>query len=157
MYTAAVITVSDRAYNGTYHDESGPAVAEMLRCAGYDVLNAIIIPDKNFMIAEALIKECEKGISLVVTTGGTGFAPRDLTPEATRAVIEREAPGIAEYMRMQSAQTTPRAILSRGIAGIRGTSLIINLPGSPRGAVENLGYVLPYLDHGLDMLNGMKE
>ena len=157
MYTAAIITVSDRAYSGTYQDKSGPAVTELLKAEGYDVVDEIIIPDENFMIQETLIKLCERGISLIVTTGGTGFAPRDVTPEATEAIIERKAPGIAEYMRMQSAIQTPRAILSRGIAGIRGKSLIINLPGSPRGAAENLGFVLPALHHGLDMLNGVKD
>ena len=157
MYTAAVITVSDRAYSGAYQDKSGPAIEELLRSARYAVTDTIIIPDENFMIQETLIKECEKGVHLIVTTGGTGFAPRDVTPEATAKVIERKAPGIAEYMRMQSAIQTPKAILSRGIAGIRGTSLIINLPGSPHGATENLSFVLPALRHGLDMLNGVKD
>lgn len=157
MYTAAVITVSDRAYNREYIDRSGPAVCEALEKAGYQVASAHIIPDKKNKIIEALQAECADGINLIITTGGTGFAPRDITPEATRAVIEREAPGIAEYMRMKSAQITPRAILSRSVAGVRGNSLILNLPGSPKGAVENLSFVLPHLTHGLDMLNGIKE
>ena len=157
MYTAAVNNVSDRDSSGVYQDKSGPAVAMMLKAEGYDVVDCVIIPDEKFIIIDTLQKECEKNISLIVTTGGTGFAPRDVTPEATAKVIEREAPGIAEYMRMKSAQQTPRAILSRGIAGIRGTSLIINLPGSPHGATENLGFVLPALRHGLDMLNGVKD
>jgi molybdenum cofactor synthesis domain-containing protein len=157
MYTAAVITVSDRASSGVYADRTGPAVAELLTAAGYEVIRQVIIPDEKNTIMDALISACENGISLVITAGGTGFAPRDVTPEATRAVIERECPGIAEYMRMKSCEVTPRAILSRGIAGIRGTSLILNLPGSPRGAAENLAFVLDHLAHGLDMLAGIKE
>lgn len=157
MYTATVITVSDRAYNREYIDKSGPAVFDMLVSAGYRIESVHIIPDEKNKIIETLKASCELGVDLIVTTGGTGFSPRDLTPEATREVIEREAPGIAEYMRMKSAEITPRAMLSRGIAGIRGSSLIINLPGSPKGAVENLGFVLPHLTHGLDMLSGMKE
>lgn len=156
-YTAAVITVSDRASTGEYRDKSGPAVSELLTAADYDVTDVIIIPDEKNRIIESLLSLCDQNISLIVTTGGTGFAQRDITPEATREVIEREAPGIAEYMRARSCAITPRAILSRGIAGIRGGSLIINLPGSPKGACENLAVVLPCLRHGLDMLNGMKE
>lgn len=153
-YNATVITVSDRASRGAYIDQSGPTVAAMLRDAGYVVGQVIIIPDEKNTIIEALISECERGTALIVTTGGTGFAPRDVTPEATRAVIERECPGVAEYMRMQCAAVTPRAILSRGVAGIRGGSLILNLPGSPKGAAENLNAVLPTLEHGLEMLLG---
>lgn len=157
MYTAAVVTVSDRASSGVYEDRSGPAVSELLRNNGYDVSDTVIIPDKKNKIVEILSSLCDQGISLIVTTGGTGFAKRDITPEATEEVIEKEAPGIAEYMRMKSMELTPRAMLSRGIAGIRGRSLIVNLPGSPKGAVENLSFVLPHLAHGLDILNGMKE
>ena len=156
-YTATVITVSDRASRGEYADRSGPAVAELLKEAGYSVVSTIIIPDEKNKIIETLLEASDQGVSLIVTTGGTGFAPRDITPEATRAVLERECPGVAEYMRMKSAEITPRAILSRGVAGIRGTSLIVNLPGSPKGAVENLGFVLPHLAHGLDTLRGKKE
>lgn len=151
-YTATVITVSDRASRGAYIDRSGPSVAALLKEQGYDVADVIIIPDEKNIIIDALMTECARGTALIVTTGGTGFAPRDVTPEATRDVIERECPGIAEYMRMKSAEITPRAILSRGVAGIRGGSLILNLPGSPKGAVENLSCVLPYLEHGLEML-----
>lgn len=157
MYTAAVITVSDRAAQGIYQDQSGPAVAELLTEYGYEVISTIIIPDEKNTIKRTLTELCDKGIHLIVTTGGTGFAPRDITPEATKEVIDREAPGIAEYMRQKSMEITPRGMLSRGIAGIKGTSLIINLPGSPKGATENLGFVLPCLAHGLDMLNGIKE
>ncbi len=156
-YTAAVITVSDRAYARQYVDQSGPRVCEMLEKSGYRITSIHIIPDEKNNIIEVLQNECERGTHLILTTGGTGFAPRDVTPEATLAVIEREAPGLSEYMRMKSAALTPRAMLSRGVAGIRGASLIINLPGSPKGAAENLGFILPHLPHGLDMLNGIKE
>ena len=152
MYTASVITVSDRASSGVYSDLSGPAVADLLTEAGYDVIDTIIIPDEKNTIIEALLSEVRRKTPLIITTGGTGFSPRDITPEATREVIERECPGIAEYMRMKSAGITPRAILSRGIAGIREGSLIINLPGSPKAAAENLSFILPALGHGLDML-----
>lgn len=151
-YTAAIITVSDRASSGEYLDQSGPAVCKLLEDAGYRIESIAIIPDEKNKIIEVLQTACDNHVDLVITTGGTGFAPRDVTPEATKVVIEREAPGIAEYMRMRSAAITPRAILSRGIAGICKSSLIINLPGSPKGAVENLGFVLPSLTHGLDML-----
>lgn len=157
MYKACVITVSDRASAGIYEDKSGPEVAKMLTDNGYKVTDTIIIPDDIDIIKKALLAYCEQGTTLIITTGGTGFAPSDVSPEATAAIIEKPAPGIAEYMRFKSIEITPRAILSRGIAGIRGKSLIINLPGSPKGAVENLSFVLPYLAHGLDMLSGEKE
>lgn len=157
MYTVSIITVSDRASQGKYEDQSGPALREMLKAAGYTVSDVKIIPDEKNKLIQTLLSECENGVHLILTTGGTGFAPRDITPEATKAVIEKEAPGIAEYMRQKSMKITPRGMLSRGIAGIRGNSLIINLPGSPKGATENLGFVLPHLQHGLDMLNGVKE
>ncbi|MBQ6499231.1 MAG: MogA/MoaB family molybdenum cofactor biosynthesis protein, partial [Ruminococcus sp.] len=113
--------------------------------------------DEKNKIKNTLVEECDKGVELIITTGGTGFAPRDVTPEATREIIEKEAPGISEYMRQESMRITPRGMLSRGISGIRGNSLIINLPGSPKGATEKLGIVLPHLSHGLDMLSGKKE
>ena len=157
MYTATVITVSDRAAQGIYEDKSGPAVAKLLTEQGYQVLDPMIIPDEKNKIKSTLTDLCEKGVHLIITTGGTGFAPRDITPEATKEVIEREAPGIAEYMRQRSMEITPRGMLSRGVAGIKANSLIVNLPGSPKGATENLSFVLPHLGHGLDMLNGVKE
>ena len=157
MYKACVITVSDRASAGIYEDKSGSEVAKLLTDNGYEVTEKIIIPDDMERIKKALLDHCEQGTQLIITTGGTGFAPTDVTPEATAKVIEKPAPGIAEYMRCRSMEITPRAILSRGIAGIRDKSLIINLPGSPKGAVENLSFVLPHLAHGLDMLNGEKE
>ena len=157
MYKASVITISDRASRGEYEDKSGALICDMLKKAGYGLSGYVIIPDEKNKIKEAIIEECDNGVELIVTTGGTGFAPGDVTPEATREVIEREAPGISEYMRQRSMQITPRGMLSRGISGIRGGSLIINLPGSPKGATENLGFVLPHLGHGLDMLSGKKE
>ena len=157
MYTAAVITISDRASKGIYSDATGPVVAKALSVGGFSVTETIIIPDEKNKIISTLLDCCEKNISLIITAGGTGFSERDITPEATQEVIERNAPGIAEYMRYESMKITPRGMLSRGVAGIRGRSLIINLPGSPKGAEENLLFVLPHLSHGLDMLNGEKE
>ena len=157
MYQASIITVSDRAACGVYEDQSGPAVRDLLEKSGYTVVHQFIIPDEKYSIKEALLTDCEQGVHLIVTTGGTGFSPRDVTPEATKAVIEREAPGIAEYMRQRSMEITPRGMLSRGIAGIRGSSLIVNLPGSPKAARENLGFILPHLSHGLELLTGKPE
>ena len=139
MYTAKVITVSDRSYRGEREDAGGPAVRALLRQAGYEVGAAEIVPDERERIEAALKKASdEEKIALIVTTGGTGFAPRDVTPEATMAVCEKLAPGIPEAMRAASMRITPKACLSRAAAGIRGRSLIINLPGSPKGACENL-------------------
>ena len=153
MYKAIVITVSDRAANGIYEDKSGPAVVQLLKSQGYEVCDTLIIPDEKNDIKKALLTACEQDVNLIVTTGGTGFAPRDITPEATKEIIEREAPGIAEYRRRISMEITPRGMLSRATAGIKDRSLIINLPGSPKGAVENLGFILPHLAHGLDLLS----
>lgn len=153
MYKAIVITVSDRAANGIYEDKSGPAVAQLLKSQGYEVCDMLIIPDEKNDIKKALLTACEQDVNLIVTTGGTGFAPRDITPEATKEIIEREAPGIAEYMRRKSMEITPRGMLTRATAGIKDRSLIVNLPGSPKGAVENLGFILPHLAHGLDLLS----
>lgn len=158
MYTAKVITVSDRSYRGEREDAGGPAVRALLRQAGYEVGAAEIVPDERERIEAALKKASdEEKIALIVTTGGTGFAPRDVTPEATMAVCEKLAPGIPEAMRAASMRITPKACLSRAAAGIRGRSLIINLPGSPKGACENLEAVLEPLVHGLYILRGGKE
>jgi len=153
MRTAVVITVSDKCSAGLRTDESGPAVAELLREAGYAVHAQEIVPDEQVLIEAALIQAADSSVALIVTTGGTGFSPRDVTPEATIAVCTRMAPGIAEAMRMQSLQITPRAMLSRAVCGIRGRSVILNLPGSPKAARENLSFVLESLAHGLDILN----
>lgn len=155
MFTARVITVSDRGYSREREDLSGPAVREQLLGAGYEVEQQIVIvPDEKNAIQTALTKAARDGVALVLTTGGTGFSPRDVTPEATIAVCERQVPGIPEAMRYASLQITPRAMLSRAAAGILGKTLIINLPGSPRAARENLAAVLPALEHGLTMLRG---
>ena len=151
-YTAIIITVSDRCFRGEREDLSGPALAERLREAGFTLLSPVLVPDEQPQIEAALLAACEADAALVLTTGGTGFAPRDLTPEATMAVIEKQVPGIPEAMRAASMQITPRGMLSRSAAGIRGRSLIVNLPGSPKAALENLEPVLPALLHGLEML-----
>lgn len=155
MYHAAVLTVSDRSFHGERPDGGGPLVAEILKEAGYDVIKTDIVPDEQLQIEEALRTIADKGdVQLLITTGGTGFAPRDVTPEATIAVCDRLTPGIPETMRYASMQVTNRAMLSRAQAGIRGGTLIINLPGSPKAVQENLESVLPALEHGLKMLSG---
>ncbi len=152
MYTAKVITVSDRCYKKEREDLSGPAVKDLLLKSGFDVSDISIIPDDKDMIIEVLNNAIDKEYSLIITTGGTGFSKRDITPESTKCVIDREAPGISEYMRQASMKITPRAMLSRGISGIKNNSLIINLPGSPKAATENLEAVVESLKHGLQML-----
>ena len=152
-YTAAVITVSDKGYRGEREDTSGPAICALMEERGYKVAYKSIIPDEAEMIRNELIKCADElKISLVLTTGGTGFSPRDVTPEATLAVIERETRGIPELMRAESMKITPRGCLSRSAAGIRGGTLIINLPGSRKAALENLNAVIDPVGHGLDML-----
>ncbi len=158
MPNAAVVTVSDRCFQGLRPDEGGPLVAEMLTDAGYTVTETVLVPDEQPQIEAALIRLADGGnCPLIVTTGGTGFAPRDVTPEAPIKVCEKLAPGIPEAMRAASMQITPKACLSRAAAGIRGTSLIINLPGSPKGACENLQAVLEPIEHGIYILQGGKE
>ena len=155
MYHAAVLTVSDRSFRGERPDGGGPLVAEILKNEGYEISITAIVPDEQDQIEEKLRQIADSGqVQLLVTTGGTGFAPRDVTPEATLAVCERMTPGIPEAMRYASMQITNRAMLSRAQAGIRGRTLIINLPGSPRAAKENLEAVLPALSHGLEILSG---
>jgi len=153
-YRAVVITVSDKGSRGERIDTSGPALVEMLRDA-YDVKPIIIVPDEMAMIAETMKREIDdNGIDLVVTTGGTGVSRRDVTPEATRMVIDRELPGFAEVMRLESYKVTPHATISRAICGIRNESIIINLPGSEKAAVENLGFVLKAIPHALAKIKG---
>mgnify|MGYP005807587517 CR=1 FL=1 len=155
MFKAAVLTVSDRSSRGERPDGAGPLVRELLEGAGYGVVETAIVPDEQSQIEAALRQWSDhEQVDLIVTTGGTGFSPRDVTPEATLAVCERMAPGIPEAMRYASLQITPRAMLSRAQAGIRRRTLIVNLPGSPKAAKENLEAVLPALSHGLDMLSG---
>ncbi len=153
MYTAIVVTVSDRCYRGERADESGPAVRETLESGGFQVLKMLLVPDERSEI-ERVLAEGAAVADLIFTTGGTGFSPRDVTPEATAAVCERMAPGIPEAMRLQSLKVTSRAMLSRAAAGICGKCLIVNLPGSPRAAKENLEAVIGALPHGIDMLRG---
>ena len=153
--TAVVITVSDRGSRGERADGSGPAIAEMLAVAGIEVVGRGMVPDERKEIGRLLIEWCdEKGADLIVTTGGTGVSPRDVTPDATREVIEREIPGMAEAMRRKSAEVTPHAMISRALAGIRGRTLIVNLPGSPKGARENLSVLLPALSHAIEKIKG---
>ena len=153
MYTAAVITISDKGYRGERVDTSGPNLVNILTEKGYDVIYTTIIPDDFETIKAELIKCAdEKGIALVLTTGGTGFSPRDITPEATMAVVERPTPGIPEAMRAESMKITPKGCLSRSAAGIRKRTLIINLPGSKKASQENILAVIDAVDHGLDML-----
>ena len=157
MYSAAIITVSDRASRGIYEDKTVPALVEILNNAGYEIKEVLLIPDEKEQIEEAFIQLAEKKIALILSAGGTGFSPRDVTPEATIAVCQRMVPGIPEAMRAASLRITPRAMLSRAAAGIRDHSLIVNLPGSPKGARENLEAVLPALEHGLAVLCGERE
>ena len=154
-YSAAVITLSDKGSAGQRTDTSGPALCAMLEADGWTVTHTEILPDDLEQIKTALIRCADElGVCLVCTTGGTGFSPRDITPEATKAVIERECPGIPEAMRAESMRITPRGCLSREAAGIRGGTLIVNCPGSEKAARECLGAVLPALKHGVEMLRG---
>jgi molybdenum cofactor synthesis domain-containing protein len=153
-----IITVSDRSSRGEREDLSGPEIKKWCDKMGYSVSEELIIPDEIEEIKKSLIALTDKTLDLIVTTGGTGFAPRDVTPEATRAVIEREAPGFAEVMRMRSLQITPHAMLSRAVSGIRKSTLIINLPGSPKGARENLEFIESAIPHALKLLrNEVKD
>lgn len=152
-YSAAVLTISDKGARGEREDKSGPALCALAGEHDFDVIYTRVIPDEAEQIQNELIRCCDTlGVSLVLTTGGTGFSPRDVTPEATMAVVQRPTPGIPELMRAESMKITPRGCLSRSAAGIRGRSLIINLPGSPKAAKENLLAVIEPIKHGLDML-----
>ena len=153
-YTAAVITVSDRIFSGEKADLSSPALCAFLRSDGWEIVKTWIVPDEKVKIEEALI-HCSDVIraDLIVTAGGTGFSRKDVTPEATLAVIDREARGIPEAMRYASMQTTMKACLSRGAAGLRGDSLIVNVPGGRTASCENLAAVLPAIKHGIKMLH----
>ena len=158
MYSAAVITVSDNCFDGKREDLAGPVVLEMLEAAGYFVGYTSVVPDEQDVIEQELVLYAdEHDTALIITTGGTGFSPRDVTAEATTAVCTKMTPGIPEAMRAESLKITNRAVLTRQQAGIRGNSLIVNLPGSPKAARENLAAVLPALEHGLEMLRGEKS
>jgi molybdenum cofactor synthesis domain-containing protein len=148
-----ILTLSDRSAYGERADASGPALAELIHAQGWSVVKQEILPDDESAIRAALIAWADsRQMDIILTTGGTGFAPRDITPEATRAVIQREAPGLAEIMRAESLKKTPHAMLSRAVAGIRERTLIVNLPGSPKGALENLQTILPVLPHAVQLL-----
>lgn len=153
MYRVAILTASDKGFRGEREDESGPAIREMLMDAGYTVMFYGVFPDDRAKLADTMRELCDRNeADLILTTGGTGLSPRDCTPEATLDIAERQVPGIAEAMRAHSMHKTANAMLSRGVAVIRGATLIVNLPGSPKGATENLECVLPALKHGLDIL-----
>lgn len=158
MYKVGLITASDSSALSGKKDLTGPAVADFLEKAGYQVVCQIILPDEQKLLAAKLaeLADTEK-LDLVLTLGGTGFNPRDVTPEATKAVVEKEVPGFPELMRRKSFEITPNGILSRGTAGIRKKCLIINLPGSPKAALENLSFIVQPLEHGLRMLTHAKN
>ena len=148
-----ILTLSDRSSRGERADSSGPALARLIEAQGWMIAKQSLLPDDESAIRQILAEWADSGeLDVILTTGGTGFAPRDVTPEATRAVIDREAPGLAEAMRAESLTITPHAMLSRIATGIRKKTLIVNLPGSPKGAVENLQVILPVLPHAVQLL-----
>lgn len=155
-WRVAIVTLSDKGYRGERIDESGPLIRELVEAAGYKAVQLVLLPDEQEMIEKELICLCDnEQVDLILTTGGTGFSARDCTPEATLAVSTRNAPGIAEAMRYASLRITPRAMLSRGVSVLRGRTLIVNLPGSPKAVRENLEYILSTLPHGLEVLRGV--
>lgn len=155
MLRVGIITASDKGSKGERVDLSGELILSIMEKESYEVVQYEILPDEQKILEEVMIKWCdEEGVDLILTTGGTGFSKRDVTPEATKAIIEKEALGIAEAMRYHSLKITDRAMLSRAVAGIRGETLIVNLPGSPKAVQENLEYLLPTLRHGLEILIG---
>lgn len=156
MFKVGIITASDKGFRGEREDISGELIKKMMSDAEYSISKYIVLPDEKKMISDELINMSNNlKLDLVLTTGGTGFSPRDTTPEATLEVIDRNAPGIAEAMRYHSLKITPKAMLSRAVSGIRGSTLIINLPGSPKAVKENLEFILPALQHGLEILKGL--
>jgi len=153
MITVAVLTLSDKGSKGEREDLSGPLIQDLLKKIGAEVRHAEILPDEKELIKEELIR-FSKEVDLILTTGGTGLSPRDVTPDATLEVIDRQIPGIAEAMRMESLKKTNRAMLSRAVAGVRGKTLIINLPGSPKAVKENLAVILEALPHAIEKIKG---
>lgn len=157
-YRVGIITVSDRASQGVYEDKSGPVIKELVQEAGMEVIDCLIVPDEKSEIVKKLLHfSDQRQANLIFTTGGTGFSKRDVTPEATKQVVEREVPGIGEALRSYSMTITPKAMLSRQTAGIRGNTLIINLPGSPKACRENIEYIMKPLKHGLGILSGRES
>lgn len=155
MVHIGILTISDRGARGDYEDRSGPLIAQMVSTrTSWTVERQEIVADEMSLIAERLRAWCDLNLHLILTTGGTGFAPRDVTPEATKLIIERETPGIAEALRAESLRVTKHAMLSRGVAGIRGQTLIVNLPGSPKAVRENLEVLLPVLPHAFELITG---
>lgn len=154
MITVGIVTVSDRSSRGEREDLSGPAIRDWATAKGFSVTRETIVPDERTAIGAALVELSDAGIDLILTTGGTGFAPRDVTPEATLAILDRPAPGFAEAMRAKSLAITPHAMLSRAASGIRKRSLIINLPGSPKAVRENLGFIEAAIPHAIELLKG---
>jgi len=153
MIRFGILTLSDRSSRGERADASGPALADFIRAENWSVAEQAVLPDDESAIRAKLMEWADSGrFDVVLTTGGTGFALRDVTPEATRAVVQRDAPGLAETMRAESLKKTPHAMLSRAVAGIRRQTLIVNLPGSPKGAVENLQTIAPVLSHAVQLL-----
>ena len=153
----AIVTISDRSSEGIREDRSGPAIAEFCSKQGWSIIESAIIPDELDMISKTLVQlSNNQNINLIFTTGGTGFSPRDNTPEATLSIIEKNAPGISEYIRLKSMEVTPHAMLSRGVSGIRKKTLIINLPGSPKAAIESIEFILPALPHAIALLHENK-
>ena len=154
-WTAGVITSSDKGYAGAREDKSGQVIIDLLEKSGYEIIKYVIVPDEQDMLEKEMkMIADELKADLIITTGGTGFSTRDVTPEATKAVIEKETPGISEAIRSFSLSITPKAMLSRGTSGIRGKSLIVNLPGSPKAVKESLEYIIEPLEHGLEILTG---
>jgi molybdopterin adenylyltransferase len=149
-----ILTISDKGARGEREDKSGPAIREMMEAEGGEIVRSRVVPDEPELIRAALIEWSDEGIDLILTTGGTGFSPRDWTPEATKAVIERETPGISEAIRQAGMRKTPTAMLSRAAAGIRKSTLIINLPGSEKAVRESLEAVMDALPHGVEILKG---
>ena len=154
-YAAAILTVSDKGAAGEREDTSGAAIRELLESIGVEVARYEIVPDSQTAIEKQLLEWCDDdGVQLIVTTGGTGLGPRDVTPDAMKTVLDYEVPGIAEAMRAEGLRHTPMSMISRALAGVRNNTLIINLPGSPKGVRENLAVVLPVIQHALDLLAG---
>ncbi len=152
---AAIITSSDSGYAGEREDLSGPVIRELLEAAGYSIVHTVLLPDERELLAREMARIADEGIAeLILTTGGTGFSQRDCMPEATADIAERMVPGIPEAMRAYSMRITPRAMLSRASACIRKSTLIVNLPGSPKAVRESLSFILPTLEHGLEILTG---